>query len=67
MEKAGPRSAITPPKLGIRVMSAAISAQTGARGTFSSKSPISHSTATQSPWMVTARHQLTSAVPAVRR
>ena len=64
--KAGPNREITPPKLGIKVISAATRAQTGARGTRSSNSPISHRTPTQSPWIVTARHQLNSALPAVR-
>src|SRR5580704_14124302 len=67
MENAGPRRAMTPPKLGTRVMRPAINAQTGASGTCNRRRPVSHSTATHKPSMVTARHQLTSALPAVRR
>jgi len=49
------------------VMSAAMIAQTGARGTCRSKRPISQRIPTHSPSMVTPRHQFTRALPAVFR
>ena len=47
--------------------SPATSAHAGASGTWSSMRPINHSTASHSAWMVAARHQLSTAFPAVRR
>src|SRR3984885_9723488 len=67
MQKTGPISAITPPMLGTNAINPATSAHAGASGTRRISRPISHSTATQSASMETARHQFTSALPAVRR
>src|SRR5271154_917024 len=65
MAKTGPSSPMTGPKLGMKVISPAISAHRGASGTPISSSPTSHRTAQQNASIETARHQFTSALPAV--
>ncbi len=67
MQKVGPISAMTPPMFGTKAISPATSAHAGASGTRRISKPISHSTATHNASIDMARHQFTSAVPAVRR